>query len=67
MWTSRSTRWQKGLGSAALMLPQIEQARVVVFDPAWPPPARNLHLGTALLAPSIELHDEVDGYPPADS
>jgi len=41
-------------------LEQATACPIVVFDGAWPPPARNLYLGTALLVPLIEPLDEVD-------
>ena len=42
-------------------LKQAPACPVVVFDHAWPPPARNLNLGTALLVPLIKPLDEVNG------
>ena len=42
-------------------LEQIPACPVVVFNCAWPPPARNLYFGTALLVTLIEPFDEVSG------
>ena len=44
-----------------IALEQAPACPVVVFDRAWPPTARDLYLGTALLVPLIEPLDEVGG------
>lgn len=50
-----------GVASFHITLEQAPARPVVVFGRAWPPPAWDLHLGTALLVPLIESLDEVDG------